>query len=124
MKTIVAAALAAILVSGSAYAAGAGAPIKNIPGSLSFNTETEHSIEKETTTSEFGVAYSVEGLTLSLAPTYDWDKSEINDVEFGAQYDIAVTDRVTISPYGKYNADKDFETTDQIIGIKTSIKLF
>jgi len=122
MKTIVAAALAAILVSGSAYAADA--PIKIIPGSLSFNTETEHSIENETTTSEFGVAYSVEGLTLSLAPTYDWDKSEINDVEFGAQYDIAVTDRVTISPYGKYNIDKDFETTDQIIGIKTSIKLF
>lgn len=120
--SIIAAALAALIVSGGAYAADA--PASKIPGSLSFNTETEHSIEKDTTTSEFGVAYSVEGLTLSLAPTYDWDKSEINDVEFGAQYDIAVTDRVTISPYGKYNTDKDFETTDQIIGIKTSFKLF
>lgn len=120
--SIIAAALAALIVSGGAYAADA--PASKIPGSLSVVSEFEYSIEKETKIIEAGLEYANKGLTLSVLPSYDWDKEEVNNVEFAASYDMPITDSIIISPYGEYHTDKDLEMADKIIGFKTKIKLF
>ena len=118
------AAIAALTLSSASYAADkANTPKENF-GNLAIVSDVEYSIEKETTVIESGLEYANKGLTLSLLPSYDWDKEEVSNVEIAASYDISVTDQITISPYGEYHTDKDFETSDKIIGFKTKIKLF
>ena len=125
MKTLfVAAAIAALTLSGASYAADkAKAPKENF-GNLAIVSELEYSIEKETTVIESGLEYANKGLTLSLLPSYDWDNAKISDVQIAASYAISVTAQITSSPYGEYHTDKDFEMTDKIVGIRTRISLF
>ena len=61
----------------------------------------------------------MEGLTLSLLPKYDWDKSEVNNIEVGLSYDWNITKTLSITPYGKYNVDSDFEEKGKTVGVKT-----
>jgi len=124
-KTIVT--LAAVL--GLSTAAYAGDPVKLTPASsmmdkidLAFVTDTEYNIDTEKAQTEFGIEAGISGFSLSAKPTMDWDASDINNVAFGAQYDINVMDRLTVSPYGEYNVNKDFEEVSKIVGVKTRIQ--
>ena len=76
---------------------------------LAIVSDTEYDIDAETTTTEFGVEAGMEGLTLSLLPKYDWDKSEVNNIEVGLSYDWNITKTLSITPYGKYNVDSDLK---------------
>lgn len=122
--SIIAAALAALIVSGGAYAADAPAVPAKIPGSLAIVTDIERSIENETTKIEAGLEYSNQGLNLSFKPKYDWDAEEVSNIEFAASYDIKLGDKITISPYGEYHTNDEFEATDKVIGIKSKIAIF
>ena len=124
-KTIVT--LAAVL--GLSTAAYAGDPVKLTPATsmmdkidLAFVTDTEYNIDTEKAQTEFGIEAGISGFSLSAKPTMDWDASDINNVAFGAQYDIDVMDRLTVSPYGEYNVNKDFEEVSKIVGVKTRIQ--
>ena len=86
---------------------------------LAIVSDTEYDIDAETTTTEFGVEAGMEGLTLSLLPQYDWDKSEVNNIEVGLSYDWNITKTLSITPYGKYNVDSDFEEKGKTVGVKT-----
>ena len=124
-KTIVT--LAAVL--GLSTAVYAGDPVKLTPApsmmdkiDLAFVTDTEYNIDTEKAQTEFGIEAGISGFSLSAKPTMDWDASDINNVAFGAQYDINVMDRLTVSPYGEYNVNKDFEEVSKIVGVKTRIQ--
>jgi hypothetical protein len=121
-KTIVT--LAAVLgLSTAAYAADpAPAPSMMDKIDLAFVTDTEYNIDTEKAQTEFGIEAGISGFSLSAKPTMDWDASDINNVAFGAQYDIDVMDRLTVSPYGEYNVNKDFEEVSKIVGVKTRIQ--
>ena len=71
---------------------------------MSFVTDTEHNVTKETTTTEFGVVAGLKGFDLSVLPTISWDDEEISNIE---------------SPYGEINFNKKFESGDRLIGVKT-----
>ena len=121
-KTIIT--LAAVLgLSTAAYAADpAPAPSMMDKIDLAFVTDTEYNIDTEKAQTEFGIEAGISGFSLSAKPTMDWDASDINNVAFGAQYDINVMDRLTVSPYGEYNVNKDFEEVSKIVGVKTRIQ--
>jgi len=124
-KTIVT--LAAVL--GLSTAAYAGDPVKLTPApsmmdkiDLAFVTDTEYNIDTEKAQTEFGVEAGIAGFSLSAKPTMDWDASDITNVGFTAQYDLDVMDRLTVSPYGEYNVDKDFVEVSKVVGVKTKFK--
>ena len=121
-KTIIT--LAAVLgLSTAAYAADpAPAPSMMDKIDLAFVTDTEYNIDTEKAQTEFGVEAGIAGFSVSAKPTMDWDASDINNVAFGVQYDIEVMDRLTVSPYGEYNVDKNFEEVSKIVGVKTRIQ--
>jgi hypothetical protein len=121
-KTIVT--LAAVLgLSTAAYAADpAPAPSMMDMIDLAFVTDTEYNIDTEKAQTEFGIEAGIAGFSLSAKPTMDWDASDINNVAFGVQYDLDVMDRLTVSPYGEYNVNKDFEEVSKIVGVKTRIQ--
>ena len=121
-KTIVT--LAAVLgLSTAAYAADpAPAPSMMDKIDLAFVTDTEYNIDTEKAQTEFGVEAGIAGFSVSAKPTLDWDACDINNVAFGVQYDIDVMDRLTVSPYGEYNVDKNFEEVSKIVGVKTRIQ--
>ena len=121
-KTIIT--LAAVLgLSTAAYAADpAPAPSMMDKIDLAFVTDTEYNIDTEKAQTEFGVEAGISGFSVSAKPTMDWDASDINNVAFGVQYDIDVMDRLTVSPYGEYNVDKNFEEVSKIVGVKTRIQ--
>lgn len=121
-KTIIT--LAAVLgLSTAAYAADpAPAPSMMDKIDLAFVTDTEYNIDTEKAQTEFGVEAGIAGFSVSAKPTMDWDASDINNVAFGVQYDIDAMDRLTVSPYGEYNVDKNFEEVSKIVGVKTRIQ--
>jgi len=86
---------------------------------MSFVTDTEHNVTKETTTTELGVVAGLKGFDLSVLPTISWDDEEISNIEFAAGYTFDVTDSFGISPYGEINFNKEFESGDRLIGVKT-----
>ncbi|NDH49184.1 MAG: hypothetical protein EBY41_01290 [Proteobacteria bacterium] len=115
-------AVAALFITTAAVAEEkAAAPLPKI--GLSFNTDTEYNIDTEKFSSDFGVVAKTGGLSLGITPTWDWDASELNNYELKAQYDFNVTKSFTISPYGEYNLDKDWNESTKFVGVKTSIKL-
>ena len=121
-KTIVT--LAAVLgLSTAAYAADpAPAPSMMDKIDLAFVTDTEYNIDTEKAQTEFGVEAGVAGFSLAAKPTMDWDASDITNIGFKAQYDLDVMDRLTVSPYGEYNVDKDFAEVSKVVGVKTKFK--
>ena len=121
-KTIVT--LAAVLgLSTAAYAADpAPAPSMMDKIDLAFVTDTEYNIDTEKAQTEFGVEAGIAGFSLSAKPTMDWDASDITNIGFKAQYDLDVMDRLTVSPYGEYNVDKDFAEVSKVVGVKTKFK--
>ena len=82
-------------------------------------SDTEYDIDAETSTTEFGVEAGMEGLTLSLLPKYDWDNSEVSNIQLGLSYDVKLTDTFTITPYGEYNVDSDLEEKGKIVGVRS-----
>ena len=86
---------------------------------MSFVTDTEHNVTKETTTTEFGVVAGLKGFDLSVLPNISWDDEEISNIELGAGYTFDVGDSFGITPYGEVNFDNDLNTGDKIIGVKT-----
>lgn len=122
LKTIIT--LAVVLgLSSAALAAEKKVPSVNPVSGLDIAivTDTEHNITKETTNTEFGVKAGTNGLTLSLLPNYDWDNKEVDNVQLGLSYDYKVTDSFTLSPYGEYNVDTDFDEKSKVIGLRTKL---
>lgn len=121
-KTIIALA-AALSFSTVAYAEGQ-APVSVMDQvNIDVVTDTEYNITSETTNTEFGIEAGMKGFTLSAKPNYDWDASDISNIEFGVKYDFKATDKITLTPYGEYNVDKDFNEVSKIVGVKTKFSL-
>ena len=85
-------------------------------------TDTEYNVTDENTATEFGVVAGIKGLTLSLLPTYNWDATDISNIEFGAGYTFDVSNSLVVTPYGQLNTDSDLNRGDKIIGLKTNLK--
>ena len=86
---------------------------------MSFVTDTEYNVTQETTITEIGVVAEVKGLGLSVLPEYNWTKSEVTNIEFGAEYAIDGYNSFTITPYVEINSDQDWNLGDKIVGLKT-----
>ena len=84
-------------------------------------SDTEYDIDTEALTTEFGVEAGVSDLSLSLLPKYNWDTSEIDNIEVGLSYDWAINKTFSIEPYGKYNVADDFTEKGKSIGVKTRV---
>ena len=84
-------------------------------------SDTEYDIDKEVVTTEFGVEAGVSDLSLSLLPKYNWDTSEIDNIEVGLSYDWGINKTFSIEPYGKYNVADDFTEKGKSIGVKTRV---
>ena len=89
---------------------------------MSFVTDTEHNVTKETTATEFGVVAGLKGFGLSVLPNFSWDTEEISNIEFAARYTFDITDSFGITPYGELNFNKEFDSGDRVIGMKTKYK--
>ena len=89
---------------------------------MSFVTDTERNTTKETTATEFGIVAGVNGFALSLLPSYSWTDQKVSDIEFAAGYSFRVNDSFAIVPYGEIHVDKNFNSGDKIIGVKTAYK--
>ena len=98
-------------------------PVPVIPVlDLSAVTDTAYNTKTEVTTTEFGIVAGFEGLAVSAMPKWNFDTSEISNIEFALSYDIEIADSLKLSPYGEVNYDSDFERGDTIIGVKTEYK--
>ena len=84
-------------------------------------SDTEYDIDKEVVTTEFGVEAGVSDLSLSVLPKYNWDTSEVDNIEVGLSYDWAINKTFSIEPYGKYNVADDFTEKGKSIGVKTRV---
>ena len=84
-------------------------------------SDTEYDIDTEALTTEFGVEAGVSDLSLSLLPKYNWDTSEIDNIEVGLSYDWGINKTFSIEPYGKYNVADDFTEKGKSIGVKTRV---
>ncbi len=62
------------------------------------------------------------GFDLSVLPTISWDAEEISNIEFAAGYTFDITDSFAVSPYGEINFNKEFDSGDRVIGMKTKYK--
>ena len=127
-KTIIA--LTAVLglgLSTAAFAANeetpAADPMDTIMSKvdMAIVSDTEYDIDKEIVTTEFGVEAGVSDLSLSVLPKYNWDTSEIDNIEVGLSYDWEINKTFSIEPYGKYNLNDDFTENGKSIGVKTRV---
>ena len=127
-KTIIA--LTAVLGSGLstvAFAADEEAPtadpVDEIMNELDIAvvSDTEYDIDTEGLTTEFGVEAGVKDLSLSLLPKYNWDTSEIDNIEVGLSYDWEFNKTFSVTPYGKYNLDSEFAEKGKTVGVKTRV---
>jgi hypothetical protein len=119
MKKLIIGTALAVCISTSAMAQDKAVLPATSKIDMSFVTDTEHNVTKETTTTEFGVVAGLKGFDLSVLPTISWDDEEISNIEFAAGYTFDVTDSFGISPYGEINFNKEFESGDRLIGVKT-----
>jgi len=55
-------------------------------------------------------------------PKWNFDTSEISNIELALSYDIEIADSLKLSPYGEVNYDNDFDRGDTIVGVKTEYK--
>ena len=126
-KTIIA--LTAVLGLGlsttalAAHEAPAADPMDTIMSKvdMAIVSDTEYDIDTEALTTEFGVEAGVSDLSLSLLPKYNWDTSEIDNIEVGLSYDWGINKTFSIEPYGKYNVADDFTEKGKSIGVKTRV---
>ena len=127
-KTIIA--LTAVLglgLSTAAFAANeetpAADPMDTIMSKvdMAIVSDTEYDIDKEIVTTEFGVEAGVSDLSLSVLPEYNWNTSEIDNIEVGLSYDWEINKTFSIESYGKYNLNDDFTENGKSIGVKTRV---
>ena len=84
-------------------------------------SDTEYDIDTEALTTEFGVEAGVSDLSLSLLPKYNWDTSEVDNIEVGLSYDWEFNKTFSVTPYGKYNLDSEFAEKGKTVGVKTRV---
>jgi len=89
---------------------------------LSAVTDTEYNTKTEVATTEFGIVAETMGFAVSALPKYNFDTSEISNIELGLYYKTEVTDNLSLVPYAEINYDNDFDRGDTIIGLKTKYK--
>ena len=127
-KTIIA--LTAVLglgLSTAAFAANEEAPAADPMDTImskvdmAIVSDTEYDIDKEIVTTEFGVEAGVSDLSLSVLPEYNWNTSEIDNIEVGLSYDWEINKTFSIESYGKYNLNDDFTENGKSIGVKTRV---
>jgi hypothetical protein len=87
------------------------------------NNDVEYSIENETFTTEPELVISAYGASAYASAGVDAEEIEVTDATFGISYDLNIQG-VTLTPYFEYLTDGDFENTDMIVGVSTSIKLY
>lgn len=113
---------ASVLLTSTAIAAEKK-PVPVIPTiDLSVVTDTAYNTKTEVTTTEFGVVAGFQGFVASALPKWNFDTSEISNIELALSYDIEIADSLKLSPYGEVNYDNDFDRGDTIVGVKTEYK--
>lgn len=124
MSKILIAAAAAALISTAAVAEEA-APKANPLGGIDFTLGADYSynIDSENAQIELSAGAEVMNIFAGVAPTYDITGSNLDNIEFSAGYNFALTDNATITPYGEYNVDKDFSEVSKVVGVKAELKL-
>jgi len=86
------------------------------------NNETSYSIENETFRTEPELVVSAYGASAYASVGVDPEELEIADGTFGISYDLNIQG-VSLTPYFEYETNGDFEKTDMVVGVRTSIKL-
>jgi len=87
------------------------------------NNEIEYSIDNETLTAEPELVVSAYGASAYVSAGVDAEEIEVTDSTFGISYDLDLAG-VSVTPYFEYLTDGDFEKTDMVVGVSTSIKLY
>ena len=115
--------LAASVLLTSTSIAAEKKPVSTFPKiDLSAVTDTAYNTETEVATTEFGIVAETLGFAISALPKYNFDTSEISNIELALSYDIDVSDGFKLSPYGEVNYNNDFDRGDTVIGVKTEYK--
>jgi opacity protein-like surface antigen len=122
MSKILIGTVAAVAFTSAAYAQDPAAPSAN-PFSVTLSADTSYNLDSEVTQTEFEGKVSVFGGFVGLSPTYNFTDQEVSDIELKLGYDIDVTDKLTVTPYGEYHMDQDFNGGDRIVGVKTQVTL-
>lgn len=87
------------------------------------NNDAQYSIENEVFTAEPELVVSAYGASAYASAGVDVEEIDVTDATFGISYDLNIQG-VTLTPYFEYLTDGDFENTDMIVGVSTSIKLY
>lgn len=87
------------------------------------NNDTQYSIENETFTTEPELVVSAYGASAYVSAGINAEEIEVTDATFGISYGLDLAG-ITLTPYFEYVTDGDFENTDMIVGVSTSIKLY
>ena len=70
---------------------------------------------------EVEAAYSMFGVDMTVTPSFDLDEMEYDGIEFGASYDVAIGDRLTITPSVTAPWDEDGDRSDISTMLKVSV---
>ena len=80
-----------------------------------FATSTAIASEKESSFPKVDLSV----VTMSALPKYNFDTSEIANIEFGVSYNAKLTDELSVVPYAEVNYNNDFDRGDSVLGLKT-----
>ena len=84
-------------------------------------TETVSWSEGGDWATEVEAAYSMFGVDMTVTPSFDLDEMEYDGIEFGASYDVAIGDRLTITPSVTAPWDEDGDRSDISTMLKVSV---
>ena len=106
---------ASVLLTSTAIAADKK-PVSTFPKiDLSAVTDTAYNTKTEVATTEFGIVAETLGFAVSALPKWNFDTSEISNIELALSYDIEISDSFKLSPYGEVNYDNDLERGDTVV---------
>lgn len=124
MSKILIAVAVATLISTAAVAEEAAPKVNPLSVvDVTLGTDYSYNLDAETAEIEFSAGAEAFNIFAGVAPTYDITNSNLNNIEFSAGYNFALTDNTTLTPYGEYNVDKDFNGVSKIVGFKAGLKL-
>ena len=90
---------------------------------ISLDSDTYFNSTDENITSETGLVLGFQDFTFDITPTSTND-DVLTDLRLGLSYNWQLTDNILLAPYSEAHWDSDFVSSDKVIGIKTTIKLF
>ena len=90
---------------------------------ISLASDTYFNSTNENITSETGLVLGFQDFTFDITPTSTND-DVLTDLRLGLSYNWQLTDNILLTPYSEAHWDSDFVSSDKVLGIKTTIKLF